>query len=101
MKNIDEALEELARTVGSFDGEMAKYIREAKGSSPQLIADDLLLWGATGLVMEHVVDQEREVQRLFEANAIALAVVLRQSGAMNSRMEKWINAFELWANCGV
>lgn len=100
MKMINEALEELAESVESFDGEMAEYLRGTKGYSPQQIADDLSLWGASGSVMDQVAAQERDVQRLFEAKAIALGTVLRNSGVIKSRMDKWIYAFEIWEKYG-
>lgn len=101
MNIIDEALEALAGIVESFDGEMASYLRLTKGRSPQQIADDLSLWGASGSVMDQVANQERTVQRLFEAKAIALGVALRQSGVMKSRMDQWIYAFEIWEKNGI
>lgn len=72
MKSIEEAIEALAGTVEPFNGEMAQNIRLTKGRSPQQIADDLAIWGASGSVMDQLIGQEREVQRRFEAKAIAL-----------------------------
>jgi len=45
--------------------------------------------------------QDREIQRIFESKAIILGNALKESGATNLRMEKWIDVFETWSKSGI
>lgn len=101
MKSVKEALEALAESVAPYNEKAASYLRGLNGQTPQQIADDLSLWGGAGSLMdEGVFGEGREVQRLFESNAIALGHALKDSGAASTRMDQWLGVFESWARNG-
>ena len=102
MTNVRDALEAMAETVAPFNENAASHLRELKKQLPQQIADDLSLWGGAGSLMDQGISgQGREIQRIFESKVIALGHALKESGAANARMEKWLGVFESWSSSGV
>ena len=98
MKEIKNALNKLADMLSPFDEETAKYALSLKKKSPQDIANDLLLWGGSGSLMDQgIYGQNRDMKRMFEGAAINLGKKLKKAGYTNLRMENWIEAFEIWS----
>lgn len=101
MNDIADALDKLAKTLAPYDRRSANYVRKQKGIPAQQIADDLNLWGGMGSLMdEGVAGKGREIQRPFEAAAVELAAKLKAAGAINARVEKWVDVFTHWQKNG-